>query len=163
MWREVEQQNTEMTCTANAALVAERNQALAEERISALIQEGITLQKGFMVATRERDEVRNEVERLRVQLAGCSVAALGYTGDPAERDAYGWSASYQDVLDLRRRYDALRAELAETKRMVAEERTSNASITKELLGLLCAIIEAYDQDVDATDAAIDAARKRLGK
>lgn len=48
-----------------------------------------------------------QVERLQVQLAGCSVAAMGGTKDPADRFQWGWSVAYQDVLDLRLKYDAL--------------------------------------------------------
>ena len=45
-----------------------------------------------------------EADQLRVQLAGCSMAAIG--GSPTiERGSYGWSPAYQDVLNLRRKYE----------------------------------------------------------
>lgn len=45
-------------------------------------------------------------EKLDIQLAGCGCAALGYNDKPAKKGDYGWSASYQDVLDLRGKYNA---------------------------------------------------------
>lgn len=56
---------------------------------------------------------QDEVEQLRVQLAGCGVAALGHTSDPANPGDYGWSPSYEDTLKLRLRFDALYEALSE--------------------------------------------------
>ena len=54
-------------------------------------------------------------EQLQMQLTGCSVAALGGTKNPAKEGDYGWSASYADVLNLRRKYDALRIKITDKK------------------------------------------------
>jgi len=48
-----------------------------------------------------------EADQLRVQLIGCSVAALGGTKNPAKKGDYDWSPAYQDVLDLRKKYEKL--------------------------------------------------------
>lgn len=58
-----------------------------------------------------------ECEQLRVQLAGCGVAALGATAEDqvAKRGDYGWSPAYQDVLDLRRRYDLVASKFADSE------------------------------------------------
>ena len=55
------------------------------------------------------DAEREELDRLRVQLAGCSTAALGYISNPAKLDEYeyGWSPAYEDVLTLRVKYEKL--------------------------------------------------------
>jgi hypothetical protein len=69
--------------------------------------------------------LEEEAERLRVQLAGCGVAALGGIA-PRTRQAmagdYGWSASYQDVVNLRERYELETAELRQQKDAVYTER-----------------------------------------
>jgi hypothetical protein len=44
---------------------------------------------------------------LRVQLAGCGVAACGGIKNPAIQGDYGWSQSYQSTLELRQQYEAL--------------------------------------------------------
>lgn len=51
----------------------------------------------------------DQVEQLRVQLAGCGAAALGGTDhDKIAKDGdYGWSPSYRDTLILRRAFDDL--------------------------------------------------------
>lgn len=54
-------------------------------------------------------KLKDQVEQLNVQLAGVSVAALGGTKGSvvAKQGDYGWSVPYQDVLDLRIKYDQL--------------------------------------------------------
>ncbi len=47
------------------------------------------------------------VAKLEVQLAGCSVAAMGGLQKIAGKSDYGWSPAYQDVVDLRKKYDQL--------------------------------------------------------
>ena len=54
-----------------------------------------------------KSKEEKEIEQLMVQLAGCSVVALGNIKNPAKEGDYGWSPSYQDVLDLRLKYEKL--------------------------------------------------------
>jgi hypothetical protein len=65
----------------------------------------------------------DEVEQLRVQLAGCTVAALGGTGEAvvAKQGQWGWSPSYQDVLNLRIKYE----QLLETDRLQSQKEKSD--------------------------------------
>lgn len=59
----------------------------------------------------------DELEQTRVQLAGCSVAALGWNHRPAKRGDYGWSQAYQDVLELRQTHDRAQLVQREVKRL----------------------------------------------
>ena len=62
---------------------------------------------------RERDEratkpLRERVDQLEVQLAGCLTVAAGNPQEHSEQGEYGWSPAYQATLDLRLKHDALR-------------------------------------------------------
>lgn len=50
------------------------------------------------------------VERADIQLAGCSVAALGWDKG-TKPDDYGWSGSLEDVLKLRAKLEAMQDEM----------------------------------------------------
>jgi len=53
-----------------------------------------------------RPKVDEEIEQLRVQLAGCLTAAEGWIENPAKQCDYGWSPAYAAVLNLRRKFEA---------------------------------------------------------
>ena len=53
-------------------------------------------------------ELLARAEKAEIQLAGCSAAALGWDLDTKPGD-YGWSASYGDVVKLRRSLESARA------------------------------------------------------
>ena len=66
--------------------------------------------KAYADALEIKLEAQQEaVEQLQVQLAGCSVAALGGTNNPVKEGDYGWSPAYQDCLDMRLKLDAQQA------------------------------------------------------
>ena len=52
----------------------------------------------------EVEALREEVEQLRVQLAGCLTAAEGW-GQNCYAGDYGWSPAYQAVIELRKLYE----------------------------------------------------------
>ncbi len=61
----------------------------------------------FNELTNEIEELKNQNERLTVQLAGCLTAAEGHISEQhlAKEGDYGWSLAYQKVLELRRKYE----------------------------------------------------------
>lgn len=63
--------------------------------------------------------MQDSEEKLEVQLAGCMAAANGATSDVALKGSYGWSPAYQDVLDLRGKYETLRAKLSAPEQLDA--------------------------------------------
>jgi len=73
---------------------------------------GLAIDLGAMLqaAHREIREIRatdllEVIERLQVQLAGCGAAAYGDISEPVKQGEYGWSASYQAVVELRKKYE----------------------------------------------------------
>ena len=72
----------------------------------------ITVREVIVMAN-EIERLRNECETERMRLAVCGVAAFGYFDGC--KDEY-WSASLNDVLQLRSEIERLRRELEEAKR-----------------------------------------------
>ncbi len=58
-------------------------------------------------------ETQAREEQLQVQLAGCSVAAMGWSKgkNVVKRGQYGWSVPYADVMKLRNEVERLRKTL----------------------------------------------------
>jgi hypothetical protein len=57
----------------------------------------------------EVERLSGVVEQQEVQLAECSIATQGWNKDPAVQGQYGWSPAYQNVLELRLKFDCLSA------------------------------------------------------
>ena len=84
------------------------------ERLEAEAKMGNIPFKEAVVLKADNAKLRNEVGQLRVQLAACGVAALGYAKDKndCKKGGYGWSASFQDVKDLWEKYAKLTERIA---------------------------------------------------
>lgn len=57
-----------------------------------------------VIPVSEAEALREEVNQLRVQLAGCLAAAEGW-GQQCVVGDYGWSPAYQAVIELRKLYE----------------------------------------------------------
>ncbi len=105
--------------------------------ISALTRAFPALLSRLEAAEARVREITAELEQTRVQLAGCSVAALGYAEKqepPLKAGDYGWSASYQDVVNLAARLAAVTA--AMDKAREALEQFAYRNLTEYQVGLL---------------------------
>lgn len=102
------------------------------------------------------EENKRRVEQLEVQLAGCSVAALGGTGPEqlAKRGDFGWSPAYQDVVDLRVRYNAA---ISCLKRVLST--ASSALIADELMMGMSKQEKEVDESQKATQEDVEESRR----
>jgi len=113
-----------------AALKAERDEALAEEAGAQAALNVAHEQYDELVA--ERDALKAEIEQLRVQLAGCGVAAIenmeSSKANRAKRGDYGWSESYYAVCCAVDREIELRAKLAELSKPTTDTPLKTAGV-----------------------------------
>ena len=73
-------------------------------------------------AAQQVREMESKIDRFRMQMAGIGVVAHGGTSEAVlvHESDFGWSVPYDDVLNLRRKFDEQAAELATLRAQVAE-------------------------------------------
>ncbi len=96
--------------------------------------------------------LRDEIERLHVQLAGCGTAAMGYATRKrgkfqVKRTAWGWSPALEDVMKL---YEKFRAadRIVEIAEFIVGENNGIRGVTalaRDRLAALKAHIEKYNK------------------
>ena len=108
---------------------------------------------------------RERCEKLEVQLAGCDVAALGGVGETvmAKQGDYGWSVSYRDVLDLRRRYERVESELAASKAAGSVEELTEEEIESILDATADSSKSPRTTRLEAITLVIQAQREKLAR
>ncbi len=118
-------------------------------------------------AERLAEELQNEVEQLRVQLAGCSVAACGCDwNERALQGDYGWSVAYADVSRLKERYDdalrqlgsleAERDQLRENLRTVIDQNEAHAAhLYRRAVVAEAAVEDAERRMAEVADSVAD--------
>lgn len=100
MHAEVEELSAELERTAKWAKEAEHRATLLDDKLGGVLRQAVDLRA-------DNERLRARAEQAELQLAGCSVAALGWNESPAKPGDYGYSASYGDVLKLRRDFEEL--------------------------------------------------------
>ena len=93
-------------------------------------------------AAQQVREMESKIDRFRMQMAGIGVVAHGGTSEAVlvHESDFGWSVPYDDVLNLRRKFDEQAAELATLK---ADNERLAADLTT-----LTACIEELDEGDD---------------
>lgn len=84
--------------------VSQGSDYLCNHNSSALAEAYATYRVEF-----ERARFQDKIEALEIKLAGCHVAATGWSkgGQVARQGDPGWSPSYEDVMELRQKYERL--------------------------------------------------------
>jgi len=91
-----------------------------------------SLVEEIFVLTLALKKAKDDLEHEQVRLAGCGVAALGYSasnGKDLKPGDYGYSASYGDVLRLRDSYERISLIV---EQLIVTETRNNCSVEESL-------------------------------
>lgn len=115
------------------------------------------------------EQQERELEQTRVQLAGCSVAALGAETDGCQKGDYGWSVSFEDVRALRAKFEQQEREIERLKdgHLTREWKTEAERLAGECNIWIAELADAK-REIERLTTRIDCAecrqivRRRLG-